>query len=365
MLFNFTMLRHQGALNPFSPIANGGGKGDSPPPPDYSPVASASVEAAQISRELGQQQLAESKRQYDQNYESLKPIVDGQVALQQQAYEQGNKNYEALDKEGRPIQKQMADYAMGAGLSDAHQRQVDEAADLALADARSGTTQQQNQLIRQGLRYGWSPEKLATLGGNSAVTGAQGQVAAANAARTQAKDKIWAKMGDVYNTYAGLGSSAPAFYNAGSAAGGTASNVALGTSGQYLNGMSAGNNTIMSGQGLKLSGLGSVMNAQTNVYGASQGGGSPLMGLAGAALGGWAQSGFQMSDRRAKENIEQVGEYPNGLPKYEFNYIGDPVRYRGVMAQDVEPLYPEAIVHTGEGFMAVNYRALGIEMERV
>jgi hypothetical protein len=343
----------------------GGGKNDAPDAPDYGPVANASVESAQIARELGEKQLAESKRQYDTNAEALRPVVEGQVKLQQQAYEQGNKNYEALDKEGRPIQKQMADYAMGAGLSDAHQKQVDEAADLALADARTGTTQQNNQLVRTGLRYGWSPERLATMAGNQAVAGAQGQVAAANAARTQTKDKQWAKMGDVYNTYAGLGSSAPAFYNAGTSAGGTASNVMLGNSGQLINGMTASNGTTMNGQTLKMNGLGSVMNAQANVYSAGQGGSNPLMGLAGAALGGWAQGGFKTSDRRVKENIIEVGTYSNGLPKYEFNYTGDPVRYRGVMAQDVEPLFPDAVIRTVDGVLAVNYRALGLEMERV
>lgn len=361
-------LDHAGICFGGDPIsgAMGGGKDEGGDAPDYGPVGDASAYAAKLSKDLGDAQLAENKRQYDQNYTLLKPVADSAAKLQEQAYQQGQKNYDALDKEGRPIQQQMRDYALGAGLSEAHQKQIDEAADKSLADARVGNTQQANMIARQGLRYGWTPEKMAAMEGQLATGNTQSQVAAANAARTGEKDKIFGRMGDVYNTYAGLGSSAPAFYNAGSAAGGTASNVALGTSGQYLNGMSAGNNTIMSGQGLKLSGLGSVMNAQTNVYGASQGGGSPLMGLAGAALGGWAQSGFAgLSDRRAKENIEQVGEYPNGLPKYEFNYIGDPVRYRGVMAQDVEPLYPEAIVHTGEGFMAVNYRALGIEMERV
>lgn len=51
--------------------------------------------------------------------------------------------------------------------------------------------------------------------------------------------------------------------------------------------------TTMQGQQLKLQGLGSVLNAQTN-FATSQGNaGNPLMGMAGAALGGWASGGFQ------------------------------------------------------------------------
>lgn len=71
------------------------------------------------------------------------------------------------------------------------------------------------------------------------------------------------------------------------------------------------------------------------------------------------------SDRRLKENIIAVGEYPNGLTKYEFNYIGDDVRYRGVMAQDVLEVAPEAVIELNTGMYAVDYQKLGIEMERV
>lgn len=367
--FEFACYRQQGCFLPITrkgdPLGIFDSGGGSAPAPDYTPVANASAESARVAKELGDAQLAENKRQYDQNYTALKPVVDSSIKLQEQALQQGKKNYDALDAEGRPIQKQMRDYAMGAGLSSAHQAQVDEASDKAIADARAGSTQQANMIARQGLRLGWSPEKMAAMEGQLALDNTKAQVAAGNAARTGEKDKIFGRMGDVYNTYAGLGSSAPTFYNAGTAAGGTAGNVQLGTSGQYLNGMSAANNTTMSGQGLKLSGLGSVLNAQTNAFGATQGSGSPLMGLAGAALGGWAQSGFSMSDRRAKEHIKRVGTYENGLPKYEFNYIGNPTRFRGVMAQDVQEVFPEAVIHTGTGYMAVDYRKLGIEMEQV
>lgn len=70
------------------------------------------------------------------------------------------------------------------------------------------------------------------------------------------------------------------------------------------------------------------------------------------------------SDRRLKENIEEVGE-KNGFQLYEWNYIGGEQRYRGVMAQDVIQLRPDAIEFDSEGFMAVRYDLLGIEMEAV
>jgi hypothetical protein len=73
------------------------------------------------------------------------------------------------------------------------------------------------------------------------------------------------------------------------------------------------------------------------------------------------------SDRRLKENVERVGYDPRTkLALYEFNYIGQPdQRYRGVMADEVEPLFPEAVVTRPNGMKAVKYGVLGIPFEKV
>jgi hypothetical protein len=71
------------------------------------------------------------------------------------------------------------------------------------------------------------------------------------------------------------------------------------------------------------------------------------------------------SDRRLKENIVQVGTYPNGLPMYEFNYKGGEQRLRGVMSDDVRKKYPDAVVTMANGFDGVHYAMLGIRMEEV
>ena len=77
-----------------------------------------------------------------------------------------------------------------------------------------------------------------------------------------------------------------------------------------------------------------------------------IFGLGSALLGGWAR----MSDRRVKENISRVGTLKNGLPIYIFNYKTDPdgIPQIGLMAQDVEQKYPEAVV-TINGIKHVNY----------
>jgi len=97
-------------------------------------------------------------------------------------------------------------------------------------------------------------------------------------------------------------------------------------------------------------------------------GGSGLMGANQAA--GSLMSSSQMgpyqgffSDERLKENIEKVGE-ENGFNIYEFSYIGDSSRFRGVMAQEVKEIMPEAVFES-EGFMRVNYDMIGVEMRIV
>jgi hypothetical protein len=71
------------------------------------------------------------------------------------------------------------------------------------------------------------------------------------------------------------------------------------------------------------------------------------------------------SDIRLKTNIERIGIAANGLPLYTFRYIGGDAVYRGVMAQDVLELFPEAVTTMPNGYMAVRYDMLGMRMTRV
>jgi len=71
---------------------------------------------------------------------------------------------------------------------------------------------------------------------------------------------------------------------------------------------------------------------------------------------------FASSDIRMKEDIEQVGVSPDGHKIYEFNYIGKPTRYRGVMAHEVVKIDPMA-VGIRDGYLAVNYGKIDVDME--
>jgi len=88
--------------------------------------------------------------------------------------------------------------------------------------------------------------------------------------------------------------------------------------------------------------------------------GAMMMGALSTGLS--IASLFVTSDIRMKEDIEQVGVSPDGHKIYEFNYIGNPTRYRGAMAQEVAKIDPMA-VGIRDGYLAVNYGKIDVNME--
>jgi hypothetical protein len=86
---------------------------------------------------------------------------------------------------------------------------------------------------------------------------------------------------------------------------------------------------------------------------------SGLMGLGSAGI-------MAASDIRMKENIEAVGVLANGLTVYNFEYkdefkdhpLAGHGKHRGVMAQEVEQVFPYAVHTLDNGYKAVDYGML-------
>ena len=76
-------------------------------------------------------------------------------------------------------------------------------------------------------------------------------------------------------------------------------------------------------------------------------------------------STINTSDIKVKEKINKVGTSPQGHNIYEFNYIGDAQRYRGVMAQDVVKIHPMAVEVMDDGYLGVKYDMIDVNMEEV
>lgn len=103
-----------------------------------------------------------------------------------------------------------------------------------------------------------------------------------------------------------------------------------------------------------LTGIGNVQAA--GQVGAAQARGGALGGLLG--LGGQLGSAYLMSDMRAKENIEPLGNI-NGIPWFKFDYIDGEKGVEGTIAQFIEDDHPDAVAEI-EGVKHVNYGALPI-----
>lgn len=343
-------------------------------PPDYTPVANASKEAAEVMAQLGREQIEEARRQYDQNMAVVQPIVAAQAQLMGQAYEQGNYSFQRFRDGGAQTQDALRDMAMGR-MPSFVQEQADAEARRALADVGANLDAQRASTTRSMQRMGINPNsgRMAAMQGQMDVMAAAAKAGAANNARRSAEDRAYARLGDVYNTYAGNASSAPTFYQTGTQAGNSAMNNQMAPGNSYLSAVQGGIGTIGQGQQMQINGLSNVLNAQTSFANsmnqAMNSGDSGLAGL-GSVLGGVANlySSGIFSDRRIKENIEAVGrDERTGLTLYEFTYISDPDkrRYVGVMADEVRQVMPEAVVTGPDGFDAVNYGMLGIELKEV
>jgi hypothetical protein len=97
---------------------------------------------------------------------------------------------------------------------------------------------------------------------------------------------------------------------------------------------------------------------------------SNLLGQAGAAtaggqvaMGNVARQSFGdalgiakvlFSDIRLKKNINKIGTRTDGLNIYEFEYIWGGGRQVGLMAQEVQGIYPDAVSESS-GYLMVNY----------
>ena len=81
-----------------------------------------------------------------------------------------------------------------------------------------------------------------------------------------------------------------------------------------------------------------------------------LMGLGGAGI-------LAFSDPRTKENVKPVGVLNNGLTLYSFEYkdefkdreYGGHGVHVGVMADEVEQVYPYAVKTLDDGYKVVDY----------
>jgi hypothetical protein len=187
---------------------------------------------------------------------------------------------------------------------------------------------------------------------------------AATNARRQAEQTGFARSMDVTGLGRGLSGASLGAYGAANASGSTGLASSMSAGDQYGRSFGQGANYSLEGARLGVQGQGSILGAQTSAFNAGLSAEGQVMGT---LFGAGTTAAFKYSDRRLKENIEVVGrDERTMLPLYEFEYIGGTgKRFLGVMADDVEKKFPTMVFTMPDGYKAVNYAGLGIEMLEV
>ena len=341
--------------------------------PDYAPLAAASDKAATIMAGLGEKQLAFSQQMYDENAPLMKDIATQQKLAMEQQLAQGKDYYDYQTQTYRPVEKGIVADAL-AFDTDAYRNQLatKAAADSGLA---FGRTRMANERAMASMGVNPNSARFQGIGSQAALGQAGARAGAMTGARERAQQTGYARKLDAAGLGRGLSGASTAAYGSAVGAGGQAAGT-FGLAGQqHLGGMAQGSATIGSGLNMQLSGLGNVLNNQTQM--AVNAADNSFLGNAGGIMGGVAgmatafpQAGIfkamGTSDIRLKENIELVGiDEITGLNLYDFNYKWGGKRFRGVMAHEVKEEYPEAVYTSGAGWLGVYYDKLGIEMKEV
>jgi hypothetical protein len=316
-----------------------GGK-SSPPPPDYSGL-----------ERVANRQLDFAERQYAEMKPFVSRLATTMADAQQQQMAQAQDYYNYQTQTFRPVEQGLVADAQRFSTEGYREQMARDAA--AAASQAFATTQQASQ--RAMAARGVNPASGAgmALAQQSNLGLAAQRANAMTGARQQAEQMGWARRMDVTGLGRGLAGASTAAYAGATGAGQTAGNTMMSAGNQYMQGLQQGAGT-----------LGTIASGQASIYNAAMQQQDPLAQIVGTGLGIYAG---KVSDRRLKENIELVGkDERTGLNLYEFSYKkGSGKRYVGVMADEVEKLYPDAIFVMPDGFMAVNYTMLGIEMQEV
>ena len=339
----------------------------SPPPPDYAPLAAASAESARVAKEIGDDQLAFAKEQYERSAPIMERIANQQMAAQSEQMDQARDYYNYQKDTFRPVERGLVADAQRFN-TDAY---ANDLASKASADAglAFGQVQAQNQRAARSMGANPNSGRFAGMQQAGGLALAANRANAMTNARTQADQMGYARKLDAVGMGRGLAGASSAAYGGAGAAGSMAGQNAQSAGQNYMGNMAIGAGTIGAGQRMQLGGLGNLLNANVNQYLNTQ---DSTLGDIGAIAG--AGASIYASDERVKDNIVDVGvDQRTALTLYEFNYkerFGDPkIRYRGVMAQEVELSYPDAVFTRTDGvfngYKTVDYNMLGIQMKEV
>ena len=348
-----------------------GGGGGSAPAPDPN-IGIAQQEMAKISREYLENWKAEVWPTMKAQAEKQDVRADEQFALDRELQEMqissAKKTMEEFETKGKPMRESIYKAAEEYDTAANRERIASEA----LGDVKSAFGIKAADERRRMQSYGIDPTsgRAASTENINAIMEAAVGSAAANRARTAAEQLGWAKKMDAIALTQGQFGNQATSTGLALSAGNQALNAGQTTMANYG---AMGNSMSQANQGA-LQGWNNVgtlgvqkYNADVNAYEARTKAAAQESAGFGSMVGSLAATGAKLylaggSDIRTKENIEVVGQLPNGLTIYEYEYKPEfknrkyfgHGRFRGVMAHEVEHI-PGAVFTTEDGYKVVDY----------
>lgn len=244
------------------------------PPPDPA-IGQASKEMAAVARDQLQWEkdiYGEMKPYLTDYYNLSNQATQQQMELAGKSADQADEYYNYMLGTFRPVERSLVDESMvdSAALQE-------EYANRAGADVQSQIGRQYDQIIRNAMRYGLTPQAATRQLGATGIGGASAVAGAMNQGREQARQLSWAKRMDA----AGLGRGLPGNQATSTGLALNAGNSAMGNAGAPLGLQMQMNQGYRAGVGTGLQGIqgsGQLLNDQyrTQVQGwsatAGQGG---------------------------------------------------------------------------------------------
>jgi hypothetical protein len=236
--------------------------------------------AAQLTYDLGQDQLAFSRRQYEEMKPLAQRVADSQIAAQDEQMRQGRDYYDYQQETFRPVERGLVSDATRFSTEGYREQLASQAA--AAASRAFGVQQDMSQ--RAMASRGVNPNSGAGMALQSQnMLGLAAQRAnAMTGARTQAEQLGFARRLDVTGLGRGLAGASTAAYSGATSAGTAGVNSAMAPGNQFMTGMNQAANTMMSGSGQALSAYGSIYSGANN---AAMGAQNNYMGVLGGLVG--------------------------------------------------------------------------------
>jgi hypothetical protein len=255
---------------------------------------------------------------------------------------------------------------LGIPAEDRYYKMVDEysapeeqerQATRALGDIRTAEAGQQQQLARQFAGLGINPASPAALSArtDNAFRNAAAEAGAMTRARDAAKTLGMQLTSDAANFGRGGSSAVLAAAGGASGIGGAGLAGATGAAGASPGGAS----NVNTGLGIAQKGIGSNLDAFVSRANTITQQPSALAGI-GSLVGqlGSAAIAHPPSDRRLKKHTKRIATLAHDIGLWVYRYIWDaddaPLRY-GYMADEVLPVFPDAVIVGPGGYMRVNY----------